>query len=77
MVALIAQSPILTSPWQVPIPQKEYVNDRVVIYYRDNSWVPIKYCYLLKAIELHYRIWNQSGKEVFVFPTDLDPNSFS
>jgi hypothetical protein len=77
MVAQIAQSPILTSPWQVPIPLKECVNDRVVVYYRENSWVPIKYCYLLKAIELHYRICHQSGKEVFVFPTDLDPNSFS
>lgn len=58
------------------MPLKEYINQRVVIYYRDISWVPIKYCYLLKAIELHYRIWNQSGKEVFVFPSDLDPNSF-
>lgn len=67
----------LTSAWHSPLPLQEYLNHRVVIYFfSDNSWIPIKYCYLLKAIALHYRIWNELGKEVFVFPPDLDPNTF-
>jgi hypothetical protein len=77
MIKQFPQIRTLTSPWHIPQPVKEYVNHRVVIYsYSDNCWIPIKYCYLLKAIELHHRIRNESGKEVFVFPPGLDPNTF-
>jgi len=42
----------------------------------DGYWVPIKYCRLSKAVEIHYRIVSQAGKEVVIFPVDLDPNRF-
>lgn len=78
MVQQLTLSKALTSPWHIPQPVKEYVNHRVAIYYfSDNCWVPIKYCYLLKAIELYYSMRNEIGKEIFVFPPDLDPNEFS
>ncbi|WP_242056624.1 hypothetical protein [Nostoc sp. FACHB-152] len=43
----------------------------------DGHWVPIKYCHLSRAVEIHYRIVSQAGKEVVIFPVDLDPNLFN
>lgn len=77
MIQQLTPNKTLISPCHIPQPVKDYVNHRVVIYsFSDNYWVPIKYCYLLKAIELYHRIRNETGKEVFLFPPDLDPNKF-
>lgn len=65
------------SPWNIPYPLKDYPSERVVIYfYSDERWVPIKYCYLSKAVELYHKILLLSGKEVLIFPPNLDPNLF-
>lgn len=69
---------MLNSPWQIPLPLTQYLNLRVVIYFfSDGRWVPIKYCNLSRAIELYYRIVFEAGKEVLIFPVDLDPNLFN
>ncbi|MBD2451848.1 hypothetical protein H6G76_32960 [Nostoc sp. FACHB-152] len=68
----------MNSPWQSPIPLSQYPNLRVVMYFEsDGHWVPIKYCHLSRAVEIHYRIVSQAGKEVVIFPVDLDPNLFN
>ncbi|MUG91136.1 hypothetical protein F7734_00910 [Scytonema sp. UIC 10036] len=64
------------SPWQLPLPLEEYAMSRVVVYFYNGRWTPIKYCFLEKAIELYYKSLF-SSHEVILFPPDLDPNSFS
>ncbi|WP_265272669.1 hypothetical protein [Nostoc sp. KVJ3] len=49
---------------------------RVTVYFYSDGWVPIKYCSLQKAILLYYKA-NLEGKEILLFPADLDPNNFS
>lgn len=67
----------MVSQWQTPIPLDEYTMNRVVVYfYSDNQWVPIKYCYLSKAISLYYQALLSSARELIIFPPDLDPNKF-
>lgn len=63
------------SPWQIPLPLKEYATTRIVVYFYINRWIPIKYCFLEKAIELYYKTLLSEG-EVLLFPPDLDPNTF-
>ncbi|GAB1540854.1 hypothetical protein NUACC21_35230 [Scytonema sp. NUACC21] len=48
---------------------------RVVVYFYNGRWVPIKYCFLKKAIALYYKTLF-SGQEVLLFPPNLDPNNF-
>jgi hypothetical protein len=48
---------------------------RVTVYYYDNRWIPIKYCYLEKAISLHHKA-KLEGQEILLFPENLDPNNF-
>ncbi|QFZ15910.1 hypothetical protein EH233_17925 [Anabaena sp. YBS01] len=67
----------MNSNWQIPLPLDQYLNHRVVIYFfSDGLWVPIKYCNLSKAIDLHYKTLIEANKEFFVFPVDLNPNNF-
>jgi hypothetical protein len=69
---------MLNSPWHNPIPLSQYLNQRVVMYFfSDGLWVPIKYCRLSRAVEIHYRIVLEAGKEVLIFPADLNPNLFN
>jgi hypothetical protein len=68
----------MISPWKTPLPLESYSSAKVVIYfYNDNQWVPIKHCYLLKAVELYQNTKTVLGKEIFLFPPGLDPNIFS
>ena len=67
---------IVDSSWYVPLPMKEYAMSRVAVYFYSDGWVPIKYCYLGKAILLHQKA-SLEGKEILLFPADLDPNQFS
>ncbi len=67
---------IVDSSWYLPLPLKEYAMSRVTVYFYSNGWVPIKYCSLQKAILLYQKA-NLEGKEIVLFPTDLDPNNFS
>lgn len=64
------------SSWSLPMPLKEYAMSRVTVYFFSDRWVPIKYCSLEKAIVLYHRA-NLEGKEILLFPTNLDPNQFS
>ena len=66
----------MDSPWHVPLPLEEYATDRVVVYFFGGRWVPIKFCSLFKAITLYHQSLLE-GKEIFLFPPDLDPNQFS
>jgi hypothetical protein len=71
-----SQVQIVDSSWYVPLPLKEYAMSRVTVYFYSDGWVPIKYCSLQKAILLYHKA-NLEGKEIVLFPTDLDPNDFS
>jgi hypothetical protein len=71
-----SQVEIVDSSWYVPLPLKEYAMSRVTVYFYSDGWVPIKYCSLQKAILLYYKA-NLEGKEIVLFPTNLDPNDFS
>ncbi|MEH2157577.1 MAG: hypothetical protein V7K66_25545 [Nostoc sp.] len=66
----------LDSSWSLPLPLKEYAMSRVTVYFYSDRWVPIKFCFLEKAILLHHKA-NLEGKEILLFPADLDPNEFS
>jgi len=63
------------SPWYIPLPSKEYAMSRVTVYFYSESWVPIKYCSLQKAILLYHQA-KLAGKEILLFPVNLDPNTF-
>ncbi|WP_335033307.1 hypothetical protein [Nostoc sp.] len=67
---------IVDSSWYVPLPLKEYAMSRVTVYFYSERWVPIKYCSLEKAILLHQKA-KLEGKEILLFPANLDPNEFS
>lgn len=67
---------IVNSSWYLPMPLKEYAMSRVTVYFYNDGWVPIKYCFLEKAIVLHHKA-KLEGKEILLFPADVDPNEFS
>ncbi|MDZ8027316.1 MAG: hypothetical protein RMY36_002350 [Nostoc sp. SerVER01] len=67
---------IVDSSWYLPLPLKEYAMSRVTVYFYSDGWVPIKYCSLQKAVLLSHKA-KLEGKEILVFPPDLDPNNFS
>lgn len=62
-------------PWQNPLPLEEYIMSRVVIYYYNGRWIPIKFCRLGDAIKLS-RQAKQQGQELFLFPPDFIPDDF-
>ncbi len=64
------------SPWQVPLPLGKHTSSRVVVYFYSGSWIPIMFYSLADAIKLHHQALS-SGKELFVFPADLDPGTFN
>lgn len=64
------------SSWSLPLPLKEYAMSRVTVYFYSDRWVPIKYCSLEKAILLHQKA-SLEGKEILLFPANIDPNEFS
>jgi len=44
----------------------------MVVYFYSGSWIPIMFCRLAEAIALHQKA-RREGKELFVFPPDVDP----
>jgi hypothetical protein len=62
------------SPWQVPLPWAEYTTSQVAIYFYRGSWIPITFYPLVEAIKLH-RNASSSGRDIVLFPCDLDPRS--
>lgn len=60
----------------LPLPLKEYAMSRVIVYFYTDRWVPIKFCSLEKAILLYHKA-NLEGKEILLFPADIDPNELS
>lgn len=61
----------MRSPWQNPLPGGENTNSRVVVFFYSDRWIPIPCFCLSEAIAL-YRKAMVRGKEIFVFPPDLD-----
>ena len=59
-------------PWCNSLPIKEYAKNRVVVYYYKEQWVPITFHQLKDAIALHHKA-KQQGKELFIFPPDVNP----
>ncbi|OKH39095.1 hypothetical protein NIES2119_08165 [[Phormidium ambiguum] IAM M-71] len=59
-------------PWCNSLPIKEYAKSRVVVYYYKEQWVPITFHQLKDAIALHRKA-KQQGKELFIFPPDVNP----
>jgi len=54
------------------LPNQSNLEDRVIIYYFDRGWVPIKYCTLGKAVALQRQV-SDSGQEMFIFPVEAAP----
>ncbi|MBE9224800.1 hypothetical protein IQ264_04870 [Phormidium sp. LEGE 05292] len=54
------------------LPTKEYAKSRVVVYYYTGQWVPIMFHQLVDAIAIHRKAKKQ-GKELFIFPPDVNP----
>ena len=63
----------MISPWQSPLPIGEHQNSPVVIYFYSDQWVPMIFSRLAEAIALHRQILDNSGKEIFIFLSHLDP----
>ena len=62
----------VVSPWRIPIPRGEHQRSPVVVYFYSNRWIPMKCFSLAEAIRL-YRKALSLGKEIIVYPPDLDP----
>jgi hypothetical protein len=60
------------SPWRSPLPLEESTMQEMVVYFYSGSWIPIMFCRLAEAIALHQKACRE-GKELFVFPPDVDP----
>jgi hypothetical protein len=61
----------VVSHWQLPLPVGDYTQNRVVIYFYSDRWIPIPGFHLNEAITL-YRKGTRLGKEILVFPPDLN-----
>ncbi|MFB2936272.1 hypothetical protein ACE1B6_13555 [Aerosakkonemataceae cyanobacterium BLCC-F154] len=59
-------------PWYNSLPTNDYAKSRVVVYYYTGQWVPIMFHQLVDAIALHRKA-KQQGKELFIFPPDVNP----
>jgi len=66
----------VVSPLRNPIPLEEYTGERVVVYFYSDRWIPITCFCLVEALKL-YRKALLLGKEILVFPPDLDPLDLS
>jgi hypothetical protein len=64
------------SPWRSPLPREEYTTNQVVVYFYSGRWIPIMFCRLAEAIALHRRAL-LAGKELFVFPPEVNPSDSS
>lgn len=65
----------MNSSWQNPLPSEKYINQQVVIYFYTGRWVPIMFYSFAAAIALSHQA-KQSGKELFIFPTNALPHEF-
>ena len=63
----------MISPWRSPLPLSEYTTEEVVVYFYSGRWIPIMFCRLAEAIALHRRAL-LAGRELFVFPPEVDPS---
>ena len=61
----------MCSSWQLPLPIGVNAHHRVVVYFYSDGWIPITYLCLSEAIALHSKALLE-GKEILVFPPDLD-----
>ena len=66
----------MISPWRSPLPLEEYTMHQVVVYFYSGRWIPIMFCRLAEAIALHHKASLQ-GRELYVFPPDVDPSDVS
>lgn len=46
---------------------------RVVVCFYSGRWIPIMFSPLVEAIAFHQNALKE-GKEIFIFPPDVDPN---
>ncbi len=60
----------MVSHWQLPLPQDEYTQLQVVVYFYSGRWIPIACFRLNEAIGLYHKA-SQRGKEILVFPPGL------
>ncbi|HEY9667081.1 MAG TPA: hypothetical protein V6C91_09760 [Coleofasciculaceae cyanobacterium] len=65
----------MNSPWHIPLPLGEHTTSRVVVYFYKESWIPITFSPLVKAIELYRNALSQ-GMDLVLFPPNLQPESF-
>lgn len=61
----------MISAWSNPIPLKEYTTSRVVVYFYSDRWIPIN-CFSLAEALMLYRKALRLGKEILVFPPELE-----
>ncbi len=64
---------VVVSPWRIPIPLEGYATSPVVVYFYSDRWIPITCFSLAEAIAL-YRKALFLGKEILVYPPDVDPS---
>lgn len=65
----------MISPWQNPLPTPEYTTRQVVVYFYNGRWIPIMFFSLAAAIQLQRQAL-PSGHELFIFPVNLNPDTF-
>ncbi|GAB1540523.1 hypothetical protein NUACC21_31920 [Scytonema sp. NUACC21] len=65
----------MISPWQCPLPVKEYKKIRVIVYAYDGTWNVLMSCHLAQAIALYSQVLMEN-REIFIFPCDLNPDRF-
>ncbi len=65
----------MISPWQNPLPIPDHTTRQVVVYFYNGRWIPIMFFSLVSAIQLHRKA-QQSGSELFIFPVNLNPDTF-
>jgi hypothetical protein len=62
----------ITSPWRNPLPVDNSQKSPVVVYFYSNRWIAMKCFSLAEAIAL-YRKALSLGKQIIVYPANLDP----
>lgn len=61
----------MVSYLSIPIPVEDCTRSRVVVYFYSDRWIPMTCFCLDEAIKLYHKAL-RLGKEILVFPPDLD-----
>jgi hypothetical protein len=61
----------IVSPWRNPLPLEDHTKSPVVTYFYSENWIPMTCFSLTEAIAL-YRKALFLGKEILVYPADVD-----